>query len=412
MADLPDDTAMEDPCVEVRVIGEPKGKGLFAVKPFKAGEVIFEERPLVCCQFAWNYAYGYLACDFCLRPLESAEENVRRLTRKKDLILPYPHCCPTNKETHTDCPSCGVQYCNTSCKDQAWNQYHRTLCLRSHLHNANHPLEQLNEAWKHMHYPPESASIMLLARMVATVQQAEDPAGAMHLFLQFCHRTVNEEEEIAHKLLGEQFSGQLQLLRELMAQALYSDSVQEWFMPDGFRSLVALVGTNAQGVGTSPFSEWVKKVTELELPTDEKQKLDSFIDKLYEDLDDELGGFLNTEGSALYPLQSACNHSCEPNAMPTFPHSNFQLTMCAIKDIAPGEEIYISYLDECALERSRHSRLKILRENYLFTCHCTKCEAQIGDPDESSEDEEDDCEAEEEKEHMKAHSQLEKQAAH
>jgi hypothetical protein len=55
-------------------------------------------------------------------------------------------------------------------------------------------------------------------------------------------------------------------------------------LPDGFQSLVALVGTNGQGVGTSPFSEWVKKVSELELPIDDKQQLDSFIDKVYEDL--------------------------------------------------------------------------------------------------------------------------------
>jgi hypothetical protein len=44
---------------------------------------------------------------------------------------------------------------------------------------------------------------------------------------------VNEEEEIAHKLLGEQFRGQLQTLRELMSQALYSDAVQQvkcWIM--------------------------------------------------------------------------------------------------------------------------------------------------------------------------------------
>jgi hypothetical protein len=38
---------------------------------------------------------------------------------------------------------------------------------------------------------------------------------------------VNEEEEIAHKLLGEQFKEQMQVLRELMSQALYSDSVQQ-----------------------------------------------------------------------------------------------------------------------------------------------------------------------------------------
>ena len=29
--------------------------------------------------------------------------------------------------------------------------------------------------------------------------------------------------------------------------------------------------------------------------------------------------------------------------------------------------LIISYLDECDRERSRHSRQKILRENYLFT---------------------------------------------
>jgi len=39
----------------------------------------------------------------------------------------------------------------------------------------------------------------------------------------------------------------------------------------------------------------------------------------------------------------------------------FRLTLRAIKDIACGEEITISYLSECDLSRSRHSRQKILR---------------------------------------------------
>ena len=43
---------------------------------------------------------------------------------------------------------------------------------------------------------------------------------------------------------------------------------------------------NGQGVGTSPFSEWVKKVSELHIPVDEKQQLDSFIDQVYEDLNE------------------------------------------------------------------------------------------------------------------------------
>ena len=95
-----------------------------------------------------------------------------------------------------------------------------------------------------------------------------------------------------------------------------------------------------------------------------------------------VGSFLNSEGSALYALQSVCNHSCDPNAMPSFPHSNFQLVMCAVRDIAPGDEILISYLDDCVLERSRHSRHKILRYSiqlynfilffFLSVCTCQK----------------------------------------
>ncbi|GFY39985.1 SET and MYND domain-containing protein 5 [Trichonephila inaurata madagascariensis] len=97
------------------------------------------------------------------------------------------------------------------------------------------------------------------------------------------------------------------------------------------------------------------------------------------------GLFLNNEGSGLYPLQSSCNHSCVPNAEATFPYNNFTLVMEAIKEIQPGEEIIVCYLDECNRNRSRHSRIKLLRENYLFSCTCPKCENQINDEDITSE---------------------------
>lgn len=44
-----------------------QGKGLFATQKFDQGDVILEEDPLVSCQFAWNAAYRYLACDYCMR---------------------------------------------------------------------------------------------------------------------------------------------------------------------------------------------------------------------------------------------------------------------------------------------------------------------------------------------------------
>lgn len=89
----------------------------------------------------------------------------------------------------------------------------------------------------------------------------------------------------------------------------------------------------------------------------------------------------------MYVLQSSINHSCSPNATVEFPYSNSTLAVRATRDILPDEEICISYLDECSLERSRHSRQKALSSLYLFRCQCEKCMQQAEDPDVTSEEE-------------------------
>jgi len=117
---------------------------------------------------------------------------------------------------------------------------------------------------------------------------------------------------------------------------------------------------------------------------------------LYERLDATAGlDFLDNEGAGLYRLQSAANHSCVPNAQVEFRDGDYRLSMVATRAIAPGEEIEISYLDECQLAHSRHTRAKYLRENYLFDCACERCLRELeAQPDETSEeesDEEEDC---------------------
>ncbi|NWY72280.1 SMYD5 protein, partial [Erithacus rubecula] len=275
-----------------------------------------------------------------------------------------------------------VLYCSAECRQAALEQYHRVLCLGPARDDPTHPLNKLQEAWRNMHYPPETSSIMLMARMVATIKQAKDKEWWIRAFSQFCSKTANEEEEIVHKLLGDKFKGQLELLRLLFTEALYDECLSRWFTPEGFRSLFALVGTNGQGIGTSSLSQWVHACDALELPLLQREELDAFIDQLYKDIEKESGEFLNCEGSGLYVLQSCCEYhrdwgraegnvlSCEPEAF-----------LCA-------QEICISYLDCCQRERSRHSRNKILRENYLFTCSCPKCLAQADEADVTSDEEE------------------------
>ncbi|XP_046622667.1 histone-lysine N-trimethyltransferase SMYD5 [Neodiprion virginianus] len=379
---------MEGDGFEVRIIDEEKGKGIFSLKSFKEGEQIFQEKPVVCCQFSWNAEYGYSACDNCMSPLETAEENAKRLAGKPDLVLPYPECCQTKKESIVACPDCGVKYCSPECQQESLGRYHQYLCHKSSNDpgSDSHPLVRLNEAWKQMHYPPETATIMLLARMVSMVQQCSDKEMILYTFGQFCRRAVNETQEISHNLLGEKYVGQIDMLREMAQSALNNEAVAHWFTPDGFRSILALIGTNGQGIGTSAFSRWVRNVSALELPMNKRMEVDKLIDRIYDDMEEVVGSFLNNEGSGLYKLQSAANHSCAPNAIVEFPYSNSTLVLKAVRDIRPEEEICISYLDDCALERSRYSRQKALSSLYLFICRCDKCLSQADDPNETSDD--------------------------
>ena len=67
-----------------------------------------------------------------------------------------------------------------------------------------------------MHYPSETACVMLFARIIATVRQASA------LFMQFCHRANNEEEEIAHIVIGKEFKDQLETTNSYEEECLGS----------------------------------------------------------------------------------------------------------------------------------------------------------------------------------------------
>lgn len=50
----------------------------------------------------------YLACEYCLRALETAEENARRLSGLPALSLPHPEVCKVRPDRHQACPQCQV----------------------------------------------------------------------------------------------------------------------------------------------------------------------------------------------------------------------------------------------------------------------------------------------------------------
>ncbi|KAI0879176.1 hypothetical protein GGS24DRAFT_231473 [Hypoxylon argillaceum] len=73
-------------------------------------------------------------------------------------------------------------------------------------------------------------------------------------------------------------------------------------------------------------------------------------------------------GIGFDPLICSTNHSCDPNASLIFNQPQHELR--ALRTIKAGEEVFIKYVEVTNPFSVRQAELK---ENYLFTCQCTKC---------------------------------------
>ncbi|KAK0215146.1 hypothetical protein IW262DRAFT_265800 [Armillaria fumosa] len=73
---------------------------------------------------------------------------------------------------------------------------------------------------------------------------------------------------------------------------------------------------------------------------------------------------------AVFLKISRCNHSCSPNAHWKWDPASFSLTLEAVRDIGPSEEITIQYIDSSI---DREQRLNKLQAWHNFDCLCPSC---------------------------------------
>ncbi|KAA1095839.1 hypothetical protein PGTUg99_033503 [Puccinia graminis f. sp. tritici] len=74
------------------------------------------------------------------------------------------------------------------------------------------------------------------------------------------------------------------------------------------------------------------------------------------------------------------NHDCRPNVGYRFNNVTIQVEMHALREIAPGEELSISYI---TLVQSREKRRKSLHGTYGFHCGCSQCSLSDAESDAS-----------------------------
>ncbi|KAK1888810.1 N-lysine methyltransferase SMYD2 [Dissostichus eleginoides] len=86
--------------------------------------------------------------------------------------------------------------------------------------------------------------------------------------------------------------------------------------------------------------------------------------------DDELSHM----GTAVYPDVALINHSCLPSVIVTYNGTSAEIR--AVKNMQPGDEVLISYIDLLYPTDDRNNRL---RESYYFTCDCQECKTKSKD---------------------------------
>ncbi|KAF3915226.1 hypothetical protein ABW20_dc0108873 [Dactylellina cionopaga] len=83
------------------------------------------------------------------------------------------------------------------------------------------------------------------------------------------------------------------------------------------------------------------------------------------------------KGLGLFPLSARLNHSCVPNVFHRYSPSIDRLTIHALRDIQPGEELFTSYIDICHPTVKRQQMLN----HWGFRCGCTACESSDTEED-------------------------------
>jgi hypothetical protein len=193
--------------VDIRLATQKRGRGLFTTRAFQSGECIVRERAQVCGQFVHNVRLVGAACSHCMRTFEMAETSVVRYLDNPGRAqaagaLPLPQrerfgaahvACTVPCQNACDK---SVVYCSVACRDEAWSQYHRHLCLSADASGALRELHALCAAKDELSEDAVFNPLwpLLIARMLAMerVVAEDEPDDVGVRFCHYCGQSAAE----------------------------------------------------------------------------------------------------------------------------------------------------------------------------------------------------------------------------
>ncbi|KAJ4480919.1 hypothetical protein J3R30DRAFT_2379715 [Lentinula aciculospora] len=312
--------------IEVRHFNKKKGKGLVAKEKILAGSPVWKEDPYVVAA-EWEIydlqLFGQ-ACSFCTTPFTS--------TTTISLI--------------TSCPaSCHARFCNRLCRDRS-TRTHPLLCPVQNP--ASIPLLQWarKEEWMALH-----ALACMTSRVMTLCQESKDPQGT---------KVAEDEWKIANSFATVSMEDRA---KYHFHQGNQPDS-------ESWRKAFDLYMQAFKEPPSLLDQKKLAKIMKKPLKADVSQGLfqyDAFLRNLGK-------MSLNLEGhGGLYVLHSHLNHSCQPNIAVHHLDQRTALsriTAIAMKDIEPGEELFITYVNPTMSVEQRRDEL----QQWGFgRCECKRC---------------------------------------
>ncbi|KAI0263281.1 hypothetical protein BC834DRAFT_957927 [Gloeopeniophorella convolvens] len=341
------DIAKWTQAVSVVYFDKQKGKGLVAKAPIAEGQVVWKEDPFVLGPEwdIYDLQAASRACGYCSTPLTDSP-----------LILP---CSSTRSST-----LCPVRFCNRLCLKRS-ERTHPLLCAAQNPASAPLLAFARQHAWMALHALTHCAARLLLAAQAGDAVLAED------------WRVYSALAE-----LGMEERAQGSWLRGAEPDRETWEAAHKVFV----RAFVAPPDAAAQ----KKLARLVKRPLPKEI-SDALFSLDGFLHGL-----GRMGLNLEAHGG-LYILHSHMNHSCRPNISVRHLEQRTALsriTLVAQRDIAAGEELFVTYVNPSLSVRERRSQLGAWG---FGQCQCERCleeEKDTGAQEEAALPEMDDLEKE------------------
>lgn len=413
------------------------GRGVFSTRAFAEGECVLIEEPLVAAQHEGNrrHARACAGCFRFVGDVSTSigerllwkygivDEDARASTSTPlpsgltvgDLVRlangearlpgteafdgPRAVACPGGCDRNV--------YCSDACAETSWRAHESMMCLGPR--GASRDKEALREFYAHA---SETNDIFILAakavaamccranakrndveRLSASSSKGKAACDdASEDAIEDCARApfasvanalwwesvatpdecVDESDERAfRRTLRQLASDSLELLRAAWREE--ADARPRFFSLDTYGRLIgAFELNNLELVVESPTENYFLAVDDAP-EGDEKSEVKRVTQPLLDALDIDYD--IPCLGTALFSIQSGFNHDCDPNAQP-YKGERDVTGACVIvarKNIAAGEEITMSYLDDNS--KSLAERNESLRD-YGFACACARCEGE------------------------------------